>query len=589
MKHKFLTLLVLPALMLSACDSPFIDTGTQKKLTVYDLDSIDNRDSLETATQLTVKARFKRNKGYVPYVSLEQYASFYNSHFDKGIVSTVKNEGIGSIVWTIYKGEDLYFASEINLVAKAVVLAGSLSATFKAKDNPQDLTVLSYGIQTEYDGQYLSSRNYCYYDFYGYDIDYIRYNGDYYLPLTFLDLTYCDDSSVYFYYNYENIYSAYEVDTFSEKEFVIDGKEYTVDSQMKKANTSTYMPRYLKELNANMFFYVMDNFYGLKEDKGFESMKSLCRNKYGIYDAMLSDNSALRAQAYADALSLLDDNHTALVSANDAWGENEFGNFRYARNCINRYTTRDEITPLRKSIYQRNNKQVGDIVISNDGLTAMYVLDSFIFGSSEEVFNNDGSINYESARKVDTFFDILYVLNYLKTTSVKNVIFDLSTNGGGVIGVLMKLLCLISKDNKSVFYYYEGSSTQLASATSKIDINDDGEYDERDCFGNDFNFYLLTSDCSFSCGNAFPCYAQIAKSAKIIGKKSGGGECAIGIHYLPNSQYVYHSSNLHIGNFNENTEVFTGFENGATPDISISSFNDFYDVETLNNLVKNSQ
>ena len=60
---------------------------------------------------------------------------------------------------------------------------------------------------------------------------------------------------------------------------------------------------------------------------------------------------------------------------------------------------------------------------------------------------------------------------------------------------------------------------------------------------------------------------------KIIGENSGGGECAVAIHYLPNSQYVYHSSNLHLGIFDQTKKEFHGFENGADPDIPLTEFN----------------
>ena len=122
-----------------------------------------------------------------------------------------------------------------------------------------------------------------------------------------------------------------------------------------------------------------------------------------------------------------------------------------------------------------------------------------------------------------------------------------------------------------------------------VDINGDGYYDQEDCFGDDFNIYILTSDCSFSCGNAFPCAAQLDGSAKIIGQKSGGGECVVGIHYLPNSQYVYHSSNTHIGVASVDESEFIGFESGATPDFEVEIGEDFYSVEYLNSLIRNAQ
>ena len=586
MNKKIMTLMVVPALLLSSCTSIFGDTSKAKNINVYNLDLLEEKGDLQTAKEGTVKARFFKNKEHVPYVSLKQYASLYEPHFQKGVTSTVKREGFTDIVWSIYVGDEPYFVAQISPLYKEVLFAGSISSALKEDDDPQDVTALLHGLDIEYTGDYIGDRTYNVCDFGEYGINYYSYNGEYYFPLTFFDLTFSGDSSVYFYYNYNGIYATHDVETYSTTKFTIDNKEYTVDSQMKEANSlAKIMPQYLRELNANMFFYVVDNFYGLKKEKGFSSMKALCREA-GLYDFLLSSNPKERAQAYADALSLFDDNHTAIVSANDTWGEEEFGNFKYAKGVQKRSALRSQMTALRKSSYTNMNKQIGDIVISEDGLTAMYVFDSFTFGSSEEVFNEDGSIDYETARKVDSFYDLVYVFNYLKTTSVKNVILDITTNGGGVLGVLMKILCLISKNDESYFYYYDNGTTQLTSAHCRVDINEDEKYDANDCYGNDFNFFILSTDCSFSCANAFPCCAKAAGTAKIIGEKSGGGECVVGIHYLPNSQYVYHSSNMHLGNYDGKTNVFTGFEGGAEPDIAISDYADFYDIEKLNNLVK---
>ncbi len=57
------------------------------------------------------------------------------------------------------------------------------------------------------------------------------------------------------------------------------------------------------------------------------------------------------------------------------------------------------------------------------------------------------------------------------------------------------------------------------------DTNLDGVIDEKDLEKQyDFRFAILTTRCSFSCGNILPVYAQ-EKGIMIIGEKSGGGTC----------------------------------------------------------------
>ena len=332
----------------------------------------------------------------------------------------------------------------------------------------------------------------------------------------------------------------------------------------------------------------MDNFYGLKEMKGINSFSSYYKKQYGIYDALYSSDNEKRGFGYSDALAVLDDNHSLFISANISWGEDPCGRYRrYGEGCYSRNQTRTQLNQYRAATYGEAAPQK-DVLISQDGKTALFSFDSFKFGTSEEVFNEDKSIK-DTAKEHDTFFLLIDTFNYLKNnTSVENVILDISLNGGGVLGVMLKLLALISKDNSSAITL-QTETKQIFTYDPHCDINSDNKYDANDCLGDDFNIYLLTSDCSFSCGNALPCAAQLHNDAKIIGQKSGGGECVVSVHYMPNSEYVYHSSMTHIGIYSEEEKAFKGFESGATPDIEIAIDENFYNIESLNTIIQNAQ
>ena len=97
----------------------------------------------------------------------------------------------------------------------------------------------------------------------------------------------------------------------------------------------------------------------------------------------------------------------------------------------------------------------------------------------------------------------------------------------------------------------------------------------------------MTSDYSFSAANAFACTASYMGIAKTIGQISGGGECAVAIHYLPNGECLYHSSHLHLGYYQKSNSKFVGFESGVNPDIAISNYSDMYNIEYLNNAIAN--
>ena len=594
MKNKFIVMLALPLLLMTSCDSVMFKTTSNKELSVYNLDLLnEDEEDVSHALQSNIHVRFVSSRGYVPYLTLRQYASLYNSHFAEDAVSEVSKTG-SSLIWTVYVSEQLYFVSEISLSSREVMIGGNLEASFKEDDNPMDIVALDYGMNTTYEGYAIDGySSYSSYSFKNIKLDYFNFGGEIYFPLSFLDLTYSYDSGIYFFYNYHAIYSSHDADAFDEKSFKDDGTVLTVNTQMEKTKVEYFMPRYLKEFNANMFFYMMNNFYGFSDrliadpskSNSKPSMAQFCKD-HNLYSSLLSSSASTRAQAYSDILSLFDDNHTAIVSANKTWGEDSFSRFVYSNGCKARSALNKSLTEKRNNYYRDKGTPGKDVIYSSDGKTAMYMFDSFVFGSREEVFGSDGKVDYAKAVKADTFFNLIATFQEIKARGgVKNIILDISTNGGGVLGVMMKLLSLIASENLSCISYLEGTTKQAVEVYTKVDINDDGAYTNEDVFGDDFNFYILTSDCSFSCGNAFPCFAKTNHSAKIIGQKSGGGECAVAIHFLPNSQYVYHSSNLHLGYYNDENRTFTGFESGAEVDIEIENLDEFYDIELLNTKV----
>ncbi len=118
-----------------------------------------------------------------------------------------------------------------------------------------------------------------------------------------------------------------------------------------------------------------------------------------------------------------------------------------------------------------------------------------------------------------------------------------------------------------------GVTTELAV---RVDSNGDGKYDEQDCFGQYFKFYIITSSYSFSCGNAFPFNAEKTGVASIYGTKSGGGECIVQQINFPFGQSIRYSTHSHIGVFDEENK-FIGAEVGASAN-PLSKIN-MYDVD----------
>ena len=112
-------------------------------------------------------------------------------------------------------------------------------------------------------------------------------------------------------------------------------------------------------------------------------------------------------------------------------------------------------------------------------------------------------------------------------TKVKKVVIDLSNNGGGAVGALTAVLGFLSPDGEVNLTYFHTLNQNYCSEWYHVDTNLDGKFDARDGFGGQYDFYILTSGFSYSCGNALPFFAQTNGLAKIIGEQPGGGDCAV--------------------------------------------------------------
>ena len=152
------------------------------------------------------------------------------------------------------------------------------------------------------------------------------------------------------------------------------------------------------------------------------------------------------------------------------------------------------------------------------------------------------------------------------------------------VGELDTNCYILSKDNRSVMYLRDSTDNSIQSITTRVDSNKDGVYDEKDCYGNDFEFFVVTSSYSFSCGNAFPFYADQNGYAKIIGSRSGGGECCVFNFTLPTGQSIGYSSPYHIGQYfpqATSSNNFMGDESGVYPWLEPNVNFNIYNVNQL--------
>ena len=117
-----------------------------------------------------------------------------------------------------------------------------------------------------------------------------------------------------------------------------------------------------------------------------------------------------------------------------------------------------------------------------------------------------------------------------KAGNIKKVVFDLSNNGGGAAAALISVLGFLSPDGEVEITYQDLVNRNYVSEYYHVDTNLDGNFDDQDGYGGQYEFYILTSGSSYSCGTALPYFAQKNKLAKIVGTRPGGGDCVVGFY-----------------------------------------------------------
>ena len=233
---------------------------------------------------------------------------------------------------------------------------------------------------------------------------------------------------------------------------------------------------------------------------------------------------------------------------------------------------------------KRKENGLGDGGLDIVNQTAFIAFDEF--SSNEEIKAFAAYKDTDPQDYLDKPMDLFASsFNKIKeNNNIKNVVIDLTCNGGGLVGGLSYLISYFTKDpailvhfrlNNSVFeFHYE------------VDLNQDGVFaSEQDSFEGKYNFYVMTSSASFSCANHMATLCRNLGFGKVIGERNGGGSCIVS--FLANSSgYLYHSSSAWTSLLKENGECVTN-DYGVEPDIKIDA-SYFYNHQYIDNLLSNS-
>ena len=327
-----------------------------------------------------------------------------------------------------------------------------------------------------------------------------------------------------------------------------------------------------------------DHFYGNKEfvtKDGFDAYF----NSKGLKDRLKSTNVATYSDAMAEFLfKNVGDGHTAVLglSSYQPFVSATIDDYRSKYNSERVKAIGARTNDLMAKRYEGLGHGVGYNFADIKGDTAMISFDQFISQDGMPTYfrNYQGMestqlINIDTCGFVaDAIMDIEnYNANKETTTKVKNVVIDLTCNGGGAMLCMPYIAGIVTKD--PTFYVKDVTSGKVTEYHYECDFDGDGKYG--DTYADKYDFFVLVSSASFSCGTAFPGMLK-GTNVKIIGEKSAGGASPV-THFTDGSGLPFQTSGSDIVCYKDGTS-YNSVEEGVPVDYEIPE-SIWYDLEQL--------
>ena len=171
----------------------------------------------------------------------------------------------------------------------------------------------------------------------------------------------------------------------------------------------------------------------------------------------------------------------------------------------------------------------------------------------------------------DNYFEnTLYLFQYaneqIRAHDIKNVVIDLSCNGGGLLYVEQYIESWAC-GGSFISYECDMIDGSLITVSKHADVNHDGMITSEDYLSSDINLYCIISPGSFSCGNLLPYRLKERTNCKFIGDRSGGGACTLeNYRYLPVGGNCRLSSFVGTATLDSTVENMKSIEDGVEAD-----------------------
>ena len=331
-----------------------------------------------------------------------------------------------------------------------------------------------------------------------------------------------------------------------------------------------------------IFLFCFENFYGKLDSLSFKNIDSELESR-GYKAKMLSSDPKVANAAMGETVNALfnDGGHTGFYGSGVMSGPCVLEDVTLIQESFQFDERVKKSLADSKTLAEKRGSEAGKMAspyatkasdyLKTSGKTAVISFDSFSL-TAEGKLPTKETIEGDFA----STFGILYhcFREIEKNASIKNVILDVSLNGGGAAVALGESFGFLTDEDIS-FTTKNPITGAISTEVVQYDTDLDGDFSDKDSYAGKYNFFILTSSYSFSCGNALPTLAKENNWAKIIGQRSGGGDCVVGYgSSLEGTCWRMSSTDSIIRNDGSSVD------DGAAVDYEIDLAN-FYDVSYL--------
>ena len=344
----------------------------------------------------------------------------------------------------------------------------------------------------------------------------------------------------------------------------------------------------LKAFNYSELLFLLDTFYGLKPEHGIDSFRDMLSHNLVLLNGLQNGSAAEFDDAIAQLMGVyLDDLHSSYLRCSWRNPNNDmmedFVRFYNSMGYSTAKSLKDDtrFNTAREKIYPDGvpgYEEIGD--------TAFVTFDSFHVDVDDypEYYGLGipGSLE-------DCGDDTIRLIQYANTqiqredSPIKNVVIDLSNNGGGNVAAAVAVMCWYLDIASFALRDTMTDALSIMNYDCDLNLNEVSREDDGDNLVGRYRLYCLVSPVSFSCGNLVPAFFKDSHQVTLIGQRTGGGSCVVLPCSTASGTLFQISGTQQIALVKNGT--FYNVDEGIDPDIVLTQAESFYDREGLVELI----